>query len=335
MENNTFDISDLYIGKVVSVNLDTHEIEVYLPKLMPTLNYGFSETVYNVDLQSEVVKTNTLLCKPTDFRVRVPKEGSLVRVYFVDGDIKKIYWNDFDPFGTNTYIEFEKTGNEKILEDFANMFNITSTSLESKYVGVILGSRARPFAEIFGSIDSEYVVGLDQKLKTMADNIANSISNSIDIDTKYTIETIDSTHDALIRLVPDNDTPVSEIIFRPGTGISITPVDNIIVIENTSPNVNTVTDLSATHNETSVVINSSDGADATINGANTTTAGVITITDQTFAGNKTFSNDVVISEDLTVNGTGLLHNVVIENNLIGDIPLIINAIEGTTTNLQE
>jgi len=91
MENNTFNISEIYVGKVVSVHLDTHELEVYLPKLMPTLNYGFSETIYNVDLQSEVIKTNTLLCMPTDFKERVPKEGSLTKVYFIDGDIKKMY----------------------------------------------------------------------------------------------------------------------------------------------------------------------------------------------------------------------------------------------------
>lgn len=91
MENNTFNISEIYVGKVVSVYLDTHELEVYIPKLMPTLNYGFSNTTYSVDLQSEVVKTNTLLCKPTDFKERVPDKGSLVHVRFLDDDIKKIY----------------------------------------------------------------------------------------------------------------------------------------------------------------------------------------------------------------------------------------------------
>jgi len=91
MENNTFNISEIYIGKVVSVDVEKHELEVYIPKLMPTLSYGFSETTYSVDLQSEVVKTNTLICKARDFKDRVPKEGSLTQVTFLDGDIKKIY----------------------------------------------------------------------------------------------------------------------------------------------------------------------------------------------------------------------------------------------------
>ena len=91
MENNTFKIRDLYIGKVVSIDASTHEIEVYIPKLMPTLSYGFSNTTYNVDLQSEVLKTNTLLCKPFDFKERVPDVNSIVAVFFLDEDIKKVF----------------------------------------------------------------------------------------------------------------------------------------------------------------------------------------------------------------------------------------------------
>jgi hypothetical protein len=165
MENNTFNISELYVGKVVSVYIETHELEVYVPKLMPTLNYGFSNTVYSIDLQSEVLKTNTLICKPNDFKERLPDIGSLVHVRFLDNDIKKIYWIDFDPFGTNTYMEFEKTGNEKTLHDFMNLFDVDSNSLTPKDFGVFLGSREIPFEEIFGKINSDYVIGLDQKLQ--------------------------------------------------------------------------------------------------------------------------------------------------------------------------
>jgi len=91
MENNTFNISELYVGKVVSVDLNTHELEVYIPKLMPTLNYGFSDTIYSIDLQSKVLKTNTLICKPNDFKERLPDVDSLVHIRFLDNDIKKIY----------------------------------------------------------------------------------------------------------------------------------------------------------------------------------------------------------------------------------------------------
>jgi len=91
MENNTFKIQDRYIGKVVSIDLDTHEIEVYIPKLMPTLSYGFNDTTYSVDLQSEVLKKNTLLCKPLDFKKNIPNVDSLVSIFFLDSDIKKVY----------------------------------------------------------------------------------------------------------------------------------------------------------------------------------------------------------------------------------------------------
>lgn len=64
-----------------------------------------------------------------------------------------------------------------------------------------------------------------------------------------------------------------------GTGVSVTNGAGSITLTNTAPNV--TTDISITHNASSVVVNSSDGADGTINAATTSLAGVMTSADKT------------------------------------------------------
>ncbi len=63
----------------------------------------------------------------------------------------------------------------------------------------------------------------------------------------------------------------------------------------TEATANVSINLSATHNATTVVVNSSNGDNATINGATATTAGVVTTGAQTFAGEKTFTGIVTES----------------------------------------
>lgn len=245
-----------------------------------------------------------------------------------------------------------------------------------KDVGVVLGSKAKPFAEIYGNINSEYVIGLDQKLQGILETVD---AEKVDLNTKYTLTAVDSTADVILRLTPDDLISVSsDVTLRPGVGISITPTENIIVIENTSPNVDIPTNLSATHNVSDVVIVSSDGDDATINAANTNTAGVMTkaMFDEHVLNNAKVSNvttdlgathnvDTVVitssdGSDATINaagettagvltanaqtiggakafsGTATFNNeVIIKNDTITDIPISVNAMTGTTADLQD
>ena len=53
----------------------------------------------------------------------------------------------------------------------AKLFNVNPASIIPKDVGLTLGSKDKPFAEIFGSIRTEYVVGLDEKLREIAGSI--------------------------------------------------------------------------------------------------------------------------------------------------------------------
>lgn len=80
-----------------------------------------------------------------------------------------------------------------------------------------------------------------------------------------------------------NTGTVTSVSATAGTGISITgsPIttSGTLTITNTAPNV--TTDISITHNASTVVVNSSDGTDGTINAATTTLAGVMSSADKT------------------------------------------------------
>ncbi len=64
---------------------------------------------------------------------------------------------------------------------------------------------------------------------------------------------------------------------------------------------NTITNISITHNAASVVVNSSDGTDGTINGATPNAAGVVTTGTQTFVGGKTFENTLSVTGNFAIN----------------------------------
>jgi len=98
---------------------------------------------------------------------------------------------------------------------------------------------------------------------------------------------IEELHDVLVTspangqlLIRDQTSGVwKNASLTAGTGISVTNAAGAITLANTAPNV--TTDISISHNANSVVVNSSDGADGTINAATTSLAGVMTSADKT------------------------------------------------------
>ncbi len=79
--------------------------------------------------------------------------------------------------------------------------------------------------------------------------------------------------------------------------------------------VNVSTNLSATHNTTTVVINSSDGDNATINGATASAAGVVTTGNQTFGGDKTISGNLSANKVYNAVWNDIVDFVEIDNNV--------------------
>jgi uncharacterized protein (DUF2147 family) len=67
--------------------------------------------------------------------------------------------------------------------------------------------------------------------------------------------------------------------------------------------VSGTTNLGQTSNSSVIVVTSSTGTSTTLAAANSTIAGLISADAQTIAGVKTFSNDIVVSGNLTINGT--------------------------------
>lgn len=193
MENNIFNINGFYVGEVKEANPLTHELEVYVPQLTPTLNYGFSPTTYTTGLQTSVTKTNTILCKPYDFKALVPTVGSLVRVMFIGGDIKRVYWLDFDPFGENIYTPFEKTRSERILDDITKMFDTVMEEGNKTLVPedhfVNIGTENNPIRSIHGWLNIEYIVGINKviedinnSIKSVSDELVETVKDIDDID---------------------------------------------------------------------------------------------------------------------------------------------------------
>ena len=65
------------------------------------------------------------------------------------------------------------------------------------------------------------------------------------------------------------------------------------------------TNLSDSANSTTVTIASDTGTDAVLDGANATSAGVLTAVTQTIGGDKTFSNNITVSAGKTISGNGV------------------------------
>jgi hypothetical protein len=109
--------------------------------------------------------------------------------------------------------------------------------------------------------------------------------------------------------------------------------------------VNVATNLTATAGTTAgPTINSSTGTNVVIPSASGTNSGIVTTGAQTFAGTKTFSDDIVVTGDLTVNGNTVTlntatlsveDNIIILNNGVTGTPSLNSGIEverGTYTN---
>ena len=105
-----------------------------------------------------------------------------------------------------------------------------------------------------------------------------------------------------------NTGTVTSVAASAGTGISVTgsPITSTgtLTITNTAPNV--TTDISITHNASTVVVNSSDGTDGTINAATTTLAGAMTAADKSkLDGIAAGATNVTNTNQLT-NGAGYI-----------------------------
>ena len=111
--------TELYIGTAYGINVDTREIEVYIPKLMPAIaeggksieymtNLGSSNNMNTINYSERVTVKNTIKASAYDLDEPMPKVGSKVAVYFLEGNIRFPYWKKFNMHGEYEVIDEEK-----------------------------------------------------------------------------------------------------------------------------------------------------------------------------------------------------------------------------------
>lgn len=120
LTNNEFDMSETYIGKVMKTDRDNRCCYVFIPKLMMTLssseivdnkipmNLSKIENKEELNVGDFVNKGNLFKVKQRNIHDKLPDVGSLVRIEFIDNDIKKGYFIEFNPNNSLKYIEEEK-----------------------------------------------------------------------------------------------------------------------------------------------------------------------------------------------------------------------------------
>ena len=114
--------SGYYIGTVMDTDLETREIQVYIPKLMPiidseaaitykTKSYDFNLSINGTSgVDSNVTMRNSIIARAEDKEETMPTKGSKVIIYFIDNNPNLVFWKKFDVYG----IDYEKDTSDRL-----------------------------------------------------------------------------------------------------------------------------------------------------------------------------------------------------------------------------
>jgi hypothetical protein len=109
-----------YIATVMKTDPDERKVAVFIPNLMPTMqaqksqsysiptNNGLKLQALTKNVSATVTKTNYVWVRNWYKNDPMPKEGSKVIVYFLDGNVLLGFWKKFDPNGDFEPIDSEK-----------------------------------------------------------------------------------------------------------------------------------------------------------------------------------------------------------------------------------
>jgi hypothetical protein len=141
IENKVLDFEEYFVGTVVDYNQKTRMVSAFIPKIMPGIanGRGFSSTVATTtgttkitgltDYNSVITLRNSLWLKPLDWNEPLPKPGSKVLIYFIDGNPKLGFWIPFNPNNDYTVIDQEKYKNLFRLNIQDKMINVTDSDI--------------------------------------------------------------------------------------------------------------------------------------------------------------------------------------------------------------
>lgn len=110
-------LNQRFIATVYGYNIQTRELDVFIPKLMPQIPEGQKErksitnlgnTTANIGFNHDIKISSTIKVKAEDKDEALPKIGSKVLVLFYDSRFKYGFWRKFNPNADYEVIDEEK-----------------------------------------------------------------------------------------------------------------------------------------------------------------------------------------------------------------------------------
>lgn len=197
--------TELYIGTVYNINVDTREIEVYIPKLMPAIaeggksveymtNLGSSNNMTTINHSEHVTVKNTMKVSAYDLDEPMPKVGSKVAIYFLEGNIRFPYWKKFNMHGEYDVIDEEKYPRRAYLQIGEKTVQIDNDDLiqivlPDNYDVVLEKSEKIKIFRLFPSSD------IDERLTALEGKVGQEeyVERTLDIYNNEVSKTIPST----------------------------------------------------------------------------------------------------------------------------------------------
>jgi len=120
IKNKIDDLANIFIGTVMDINISTRMVAVFVPKLMPGIIGGksfsslISTTLNNPkitglkEVNTSIRLRNSLWVKSSFYKTPMPKIGSKVAIFFIDGNLRLGHWYPFDSNNNYEIIDEEK-----------------------------------------------------------------------------------------------------------------------------------------------------------------------------------------------------------------------------------
>jgi hypothetical protein len=118
IENNNPSFTGYFIADVLEVDRSERKVSVYIPKFMPGMPGGqqvsssvtttTNPNITGLNYNTTIKIRNSMWVYPWNFDDPLPKIGSKVSVFFIDGNPKTGYWQKFNPNNNYEVIDEER-----------------------------------------------------------------------------------------------------------------------------------------------------------------------------------------------------------------------------------